>query len=213
MASIRLQSRRWTAARDLDRVGFLRRRGMRERVERERGQAHMIPVPWPDAATSCTSIGASVATLAHITFCVRCQASSLRRVTLPEERTCGQSRRRPTNIKDCVAPARALPYCPAIRSRTSAFTPQRAWHATSGRLPAEPLHQSFSLAVPLQELPSNKPQRAHPPYTAVHHGVFLCCGRTAVSPAQTNAERQEHIRHKLWPGGQQCLRVGGDAHD
>jgi hypothetical protein len=153
MASIRLQSRRWTAARDLDRVGVLRRRGMRERVERERGHAHMIPVPWPDAATSCTSIGASVATLAHITFCVRCQASLLRRVTLLEARTCVQSRRRPTNIKHCFAPARTLPYCPAIRSPTSAFTPQRAWDATTGRLPAALWHQSFSLAVPLKEVP------------------------------------------------------------
>jgi hypothetical protein len=153
MASIRLQSRRWTAARDLDRVGALRRRGMRERVERERGHAHMNPVPWPDAATTCTSIGASVATPAHITFRVRCQASLLRRVTLLEERTCVQSRRRPPNIKDCFAPARTLPHCPAIRSPTSAFTPQRAWDATTGRLRAEPLHQSFSLAVPLKELP------------------------------------------------------------
>jgi hypothetical protein len=64
LASIRLQSRRRTTARDLDRMEFLRRRSMRESVERERGHLHMIPVPWLATATCCTSIGASVATLA-----------------------------------------------------------------------------------------------------------------------------------------------------
>jgi hypothetical protein len=60
---------------------------MRECVEREREHPHKIPVPWLEAATCCTSIGASVATHDCITFCISAVQAALHCLALLEDNT------------------------------------------------------------------------------------------------------------------------------
>lgn len=86
-ASIRLQAGELTA-RDLDRMQFWRRRGhagacgkgMRASPSDPcslAGRRHLLHIDWSVRRDS-----------GHITFCVRCQASSLQRLTFLDGRTC-----------------------------------------------------------------------------------------------------------------------------
>jgi hypothetical protein len=211
----------WTEGSSADGVS------MRESVERECELPHVILDPWLDAATGCTSIGASVATHDRITFCICAVQAALHRLALLEENTGLQSPGHATPGTECIPSARSLLYCPAIRCPASAFTQRRVSRLLPA-VPSETSQQGSSQAAPLQDLLSastsatlvhvsattltapirgrirTKPRRASP-HIHVQHGILFCCGRTAVSPAQADAERQEHIWHKLWLGGQQCV--------
>lgn len=140
----------------------------------------------------------------------------------------------------CQPPAIARTAPPSPRSPLT-YTPKRALiacsiytlslHRYSHVLPLPTpsiirLRGCPSTNVPHSALAVNRPRlvvdqashklhsiQKHTTTTTYKDGLHISCSRAAVSPAQADAERQEHIRHKLWSGRQQCLRVGSHVDD